>query len=312
MTIESLNYILELYKTGSMTVAAENLFVSQSNLSQFFKNIEYQIDQPLFLRKDKKYIPTQIGLAYIQYAKDVLALTSALNKRISSISTDKSISVGSSSSLDTDALKKSIEKIEQLYPTVPISIIDCDNSDFVIFSLNNGSLDAACTTIPNEHFYNGPTIPLIKEELLLGVPTSLYNSKKLNRHSIDEQKFSAHDIVTLFGDCPFILQHSGSCIRYLTDAFFSSENFKPNVASHASTTIALRGMIQKGMGLGFIPKSNCEASPSIIYLKLKPPIYRIHAFMTNKSIQSSPTIRNLMQECKRRLQYTIKASKAEQ
>ena len=51
MNSKSLEYMIALSKTGSMTHAAKELYVSQSNLSQFLKNEEAELGTKLFTRE---------------------------------------------------------------------------------------------------------------------------------------------------------------------------------------------------------------------------------------------------------------------
>ena len=52
-----MQYFVEIVKSnGNLTVAAENLFVSQSALSQFIKNFEKQQGVSLFNRKNGRIV----------------------------------------------------------------------------------------------------------------------------------------------------------------------------------------------------------------------------------------------------------------
>ena len=43
VTLEQLNYVIEVSKTGSMNKAANNLFISQSTLSVSIQNLEKEL-----------------------------------------------------------------------------------------------------------------------------------------------------------------------------------------------------------------------------------------------------------------------------
>ena len=71
MTLDQINYVLEINKTGSFSRAAENLFVTQSALSLAVQNLEKELGQPLFLRTNRGVLPTDFGKNFIRYISPV-------------------------------------------------------------------------------------------------------------------------------------------------------------------------------------------------------------------------------------------------
>ncbi|MEH6936744.1 LysR family transcriptional regulator [Bacillus sp. JJ664] len=72
MNIEKLEYLVEVAKTGSFSVASQNLFVSQSAISQSIVSIEKQLGLTLFKRsRGNSAIPTNEGAEIISIANEV-------------------------------------------------------------------------------------------------------------------------------------------------------------------------------------------------------------------------------------------------
>lgn len=71
MTIQQLTYLLEVHKCGSFSVAAKNLFITQSAISNAIIGLEKEIGTPLFIRSKKGLIPTARGADVINHAKRV-------------------------------------------------------------------------------------------------------------------------------------------------------------------------------------------------------------------------------------------------
>lgn len=67
-----LQYALEVEKTGSITQAANNLYMEQPNLSKAIKSLEEMMGAPIFKRSSKGVIPTKKGKAFLEHAKNVL------------------------------------------------------------------------------------------------------------------------------------------------------------------------------------------------------------------------------------------------
>ncbi|MDE6666701.1 MAG: LysR family transcriptional regulator [Ruminococcus sp.] len=65
-------YAVEIEKTRSITQAAENLYMAQPNLSKAIKELENTLGITIFRRTSKGVIPTDQGLKFLGYAKQVL------------------------------------------------------------------------------------------------------------------------------------------------------------------------------------------------------------------------------------------------
>jgi len=68
-----LKYIVEVAKTGSITLAAKNLYMNQPNLSKAIKELETSVGIDIFKRTSKGIVPTKKGEEFLSYAKNILA-----------------------------------------------------------------------------------------------------------------------------------------------------------------------------------------------------------------------------------------------
>ncbi len=73
MNTQHFRYALEVEKTGSITQAAENLFMGQPNLSKSIKELEDTLGIVIFKRTSRGVMPTTKGKAFLRYAKSILA-----------------------------------------------------------------------------------------------------------------------------------------------------------------------------------------------------------------------------------------------
>ena len=69
MTIQQLTYLLEVHKAGSFSLAAQNLYITQSAISNAIISLEKEIGAPIFVRGKKGLVPTARGLDVINHAK---------------------------------------------------------------------------------------------------------------------------------------------------------------------------------------------------------------------------------------------------
>lgn len=78
LNLWSLQYILEVAKTGSISKASQNLFLSQPHLSNTIKMVENEIGIILFRRSAKGMTLTSEGVAFVKKAQSILDEVSSL------------------------------------------------------------------------------------------------------------------------------------------------------------------------------------------------------------------------------------------
>ena len=96
-------------------------------------------------------------------------------------------------------------------------------------------------------------------EVVFGAPSAhpCQNLDPSVHHSL-----TAQELLDNFGSNPFILQLPGSCIRYLIDAFFEKQNFKPILACSTNHAQSICEMVSSNVGGGFIPTGYAVDSPT--------------------------------------------------
>lgn len=72
MNTQHLKYAIEVERTCSITQAAENLYMGQPSLSKSIKELEDSLGYAIFERTSKGVTPTQKGLEFLAYARNIL------------------------------------------------------------------------------------------------------------------------------------------------------------------------------------------------------------------------------------------------
>jgi len=72
MRIEQLQYLVEVAETGSMSIAAENNYISQQSLSEAIKKLEQEFEVDLVERSYKGVHLTETGRKFVEKAKLLL------------------------------------------------------------------------------------------------------------------------------------------------------------------------------------------------------------------------------------------------
>ncbi|NLW12611.1 MAG: LysR family transcriptional regulator [Clostridiaceae bacterium] len=73
MNLLHLKYAIEISRAGSITKAADNLFMGQPNLSKAIRELEESLGITIFRRTSKGVIPTEKGEQLIKYARNIIA-----------------------------------------------------------------------------------------------------------------------------------------------------------------------------------------------------------------------------------------------
>lgn len=73
MNLSYLKYAAEVEKTGSITKAAQNLYMNQPHLSKIIRELERDLGSPIFDRTSRGMVPTRRGEEFLRYARTILA-----------------------------------------------------------------------------------------------------------------------------------------------------------------------------------------------------------------------------------------------
>ena len=92
MTLDQINYVLEINRTGSFSRASDNLFISQSALSLTVQNLEKDLGREIFTRTNKGAFPTTFGKTFIRYVTPIHAQVAQINSMFFSGRTTETLS----------------------------------------------------------------------------------------------------------------------------------------------------------------------------------------------------------------------------
>ena len=187
MTITQLQYVLAVAEYKNFTLAAEKSFVTQPTLSMQVQKLEEELDVILFDRSKKPLTITTVGEKIVAQAKNIV--NEAL--RIKDIvSQDKGyvggpFTLGIIPTIMPTLLPMFLKSFIEKYPDVNL-IIKEQNTDQLIESLKEGSIDAAIAATPLE-IEDLEERPLYYEPFVGYVPKShrLASAKELTEEDID-------------------------------------------------------------------------------------------------------------------------------
>lgn len=80
MNLQGLRYAVEVERAGSISQAAENMFMNQPHLSKAIRDLEKEMGFAIFKRISRGIVPTDEGEEFLKYAKEVLAKVAVLEQ----------------------------------------------------------------------------------------------------------------------------------------------------------------------------------------------------------------------------------------
>lgn len=89
MNTTYLNYALEIERVGSISQAAQNLYMAQPNLSKAIRELEKELGFPIFKRTAKGVRPTEAGTEFLYHARQIMEQVGAVERISQRIGTDK-------------------------------------------------------------------------------------------------------------------------------------------------------------------------------------------------------------------------------
>ena len=78
MTLQQLKYLIEVAETGSITTAAQRLFISQPSLSKSIAELEKEMGITIFNRSNRGVYLSQEGTRFLSYARQIVEQASLL------------------------------------------------------------------------------------------------------------------------------------------------------------------------------------------------------------------------------------------
>ena len=148
MQLHQLVYFIKVAEKGSINKAAEELFLSQPNLSQSIKSLEQEIGVPLFIRNNKGTTLTEDGKKLYEYASVIIQQMEII-ERMSLKEQQKALSVSAYPILLNTV---AASRFYSAHKEIPLRLTEC-RVEQVICDVEEGNAEVGII-----HF-NGNSLP---------------------------------------------------------------------------------------------------------------------------------------------------------
>lgn len=244
MEFRHLQTFVAIAESGSFSLAAERLNMSQSAVSQTIRRLEEKLKEPLFLRNARQCEITEAGRNLLPQAQSLLQQRQALlpENNLAPEEYQGRITVGTSTSGTSFIWARLYQAFARTYPNIKLDIRTTSHTERTAEDILHGALDIGFLPIPYPHLdHRIRQIVLGHHRTLIVVSPnhSLAKIKKLQPANIAGEKF--------------ILYEQGINFRALSDHFFALHGITPKIVSQSNDTHLIRTLTEIESGIAFLP-----------------------------------------------------------
>ena len=155
MRMEQLKYIAEIAKTGTISGAAKNLYVSQQAVSSSMKQLEEELGVELLVRGASGVTFTTIGHEVAEFARQTMQQHDLLMNRIRYWQDirdyeDLNINIASTSCVLNDVVPDVLSRLDYLNTKVTMQVALLNDSREVLEQVHGGKYDIGLITLNEE------------------------------------------------------------------------------------------------------------------------------------------------------------------
>lgn len=162
MDIKELRYFIAVAECGSISKAAEKLFITQPNLSRQLMKLEEETGQKLLIRGNKKSELTEAGRLLYKRATEITELMDRTQSELRSDGDEVfgTVCIGGGEAYAVGLIAKAAKEVSDMFPGIKFDFFSGD-TDAVTEKLEKGLIDFGILIEPsNLEKYNSLRLPL--------------------------------------------------------------------------------------------------------------------------------------------------------
>jgi LysR family hydrogen peroxide-inducible transcriptional activator len=239
LNLHLLDQFVVLARTKNFTRAAEELHLSQSALSRAIQKLEDQLGQPLFERKPREVVLTNLGVLLLDRAKGILNLMEDTFSELAEEGRRGRIRLGTIPTIAPYYLPGLLTSFAKKHPDISV-IVQEDTTEVLVKRCSHGEIDLAILAQPVIS-KNLSIESLFDEELLLVLPIGhpLEAAKKITAESVDGY--------------PFVMLNEAHCLSENISSFCRSQSIQPVTVERTSQLATVQELVTLNHGVSIVP-----------------------------------------------------------
>lgn len=295
MTIRNLKIFIAVAEEGSVTRAAEKLFIAQPTVSIAIREIEEYYGIQLFDRINKRLKISLDGKMFLEYAKRIILLMEEMDNTFKNPDILGDLRIGSSVTFGVNMMPTIIRKFSDLYQDINV-LVQIDSSEAIERKILDNELDISVID-GNVHSENIVSYEIDQDRLVPVCSSKRYGQKDL---PLSLEEFSKEK---------FLLREKNSGIHELFIEAMHVKGYDVVPLWESTSTQALVQAAIKNIGITMLPESLIEKEISEGSLKILPiqgfEITRRIKIIYHKNKFLSPSMKMMIklieEECESRL-----------
>ncbi len=269
-------------KSLSFSDAADQLFISQSAVSQSVKLLEAKMNCQLFIRNTKKVQLTQEGEILFRHVEQAFNFIKTGERSISEVRSGKQgeVRIGASDTICKYYLLPYLEIFNRSYPHIKIKVTN-RTSPICMELLKNGSVDIAIVNLPDTKFER--TFSVKKVRTVQDIFIAGKNFDHLRDKVVDLKELKHF---------PLLMLEQNSTSRVFFESLMASYNISFSPEIELGSLDLIIEMTKIGLGISFVCREYIEdelISGNLFAVNLKQKIPKRHlGILTNREIPLPP------------------------
>lgn len=284
ITLAQLRVLLAIIDSASFTVAAEQLGITQSGVSQAIAGLESALLSTLLVRDRNGITPTAVGEKILSHARIALAHVECIQQEAAAalgLSTGR-LRIGSVPSTATRLLPRLLYSFRRRHPGIELVLLEGTDQEIYDWVLSQ-VVDVGFAGMPPKGRQGICTQLLATDEMLLVVP----QAHQLASHSTVRLDQIAME--------PFLMS-KGGC-EPLIRQLFRTARVAPRVMLEVREMTTLLSLVKEGLGLTIVPQLALPSSLAGVELVgLDPPAHRRVGLILNPDHPSTPAMKTFAEE----------------
>jgi LysR family transcriptional regulator, low CO2-responsive transcriptional regulator len=241
MEIDQVETFLAVATFGGFHRAAEALRISQPAVSARIKTLEESLGVSLFARSRGGLVVSEAGRIFRPHAEQLLKTASLARQAVHELSpaTESPLQIAAALSISVYFLPDILKRYQKAHPTVVINIRAGHSKEVLEMMLNE---EAEIGLARSLHHPEVETISLRDDPLLL-----VAHPKRGPEHS-------RKALLEQVASWPLIFYERGSSDWTITQGLFRAAGLVPNVALEVDSIETAKRMVERGLGLAFLPQ----------------------------------------------------------
>lgn len=261
-------YIITIAEQGSVSKAAEKLYLTQSALNQQLLKLEKDLGAPLFIRSRYHWNLTSIGELYVENARRIIDIKKETYNRISDMAQNwnRTITIGITPERGIQMFTSIYSDIHAKYPDMIFQPVE-ETVENQVKLLDSNQLDVCFQTIFNHNKYKHLTYhTILYEPFVLCIP----DSHPLAYHKILPPSEFPTISLSEFKDDLFTLVKKTSTMRIVVDRLFEQAGFQPHLLFESVGMHIMQKLAANNQCCSIIPLFYAIPSNKVSYFLLGP------------------------------------------